>query len=155
MIAASELQLEELITILQVFLIENYPSWLRFNFSRIYHSSFLATDLKEIQKFCNNIIVKHPNLIFESNNFADLPKEALVSIIQGDDLQLEESKIWDHLIKWGIAQNGTLPLNLDDWVDEDFQVLKNTLQQCLPHIRYFQISREKKYIRTNKFLIKS
>src|SRR6185436_1064189 len=36
--------------------------------------------------------------------------------------------------------NKTLPSNFNDWVDKDFQILKNTLQQCLPHIRYFQIS---------------
>ncbi|RHZ48305.1 hypothetical protein Glove_553g32 [Diversispora epigaea] len=100
------------------------------------------TDFKALQNFCDDIIAKHPSLIFESNDFNTLPEAALVSIIQRDDLQLEESKIWDYLIQWGTTQNKTLPSNFNDWIEKDFQILRNTLQQCLPHIRYFQISNE-------------
>ncbi|RHZ48303.1 hypothetical protein Glove_553g34 [Diversispora epigaea] len=100
------------------------------------------TDFKALQNFCDDIIAKHPNLIFESNDFNTLPEAALVSIIQRDDLQLEESKIWDYVIQWGTAQSKTLTSNFNDWIEKDFQILRNTLQQCLPHIRYFQISNE-------------
>ncbi|RHZ46890.1 hypothetical protein Glove_606g122 [Diversispora epigaea] len=141
LMTANEFQLEELITGLQDFLIENQSSWLKLNFSKIYNSCFL-TQFKALQTFCNDIIAKHPNLIFESEDFTTLPEAALMSIIQRDDLQLEESKIWDYLIKWGISRNETLPLNLDDWIEKDFQILKNTLQQYLPYIRFFQISSE-------------
>ncbi|RHZ89663.1 hypothetical protein Glove_13g271 [Diversispora epigaea] len=139
---ANEFQLAELMTRLQTFLIENQSSWLKLNFSKIYNSSFQTNNLKALQNYCNDIIAKHPNLIFESTDFNTLPEAALVSIIQRDDLQLEEPKIWDYVIQWGISQNKTLPSNIDDWIDKDFQILKNTLQQCLPHIRYFQISSE-------------
>ncbi|RHZ71341.1 hypothetical protein Glove_259g18 [Diversispora epigaea] len=136
---ANQFLLEELVETLQTFLIENHPSWLKLNFSKIYNSSF-QTDFKALQNYCNDIIAKHPNLIFESTDFNSLPEAALVSIIQREDLQLEESKIWDYMIQWGTAQNKILPSNLDDWIDKDFRILKNSLQQCLPHIRYFQIS---------------
>ncbi|RHZ76387.1 hypothetical protein Glove_198g107 [Diversispora epigaea] len=139
LMTANQFQLEELVLRLQTFLIENHPSWLKLNFSKIYNSSFQA-DFKGLQNYCNDIIAKYPNLIFESTDFNTLPEAALVSIIQREDLQLEESKIWDYVIQWGISQNKTLPSNIDDWIDKDFQILKNTLQQCLPHIRYFQIS---------------
>ncbi|RHZ85553.1 hypothetical protein Glove_64g84 [Diversispora epigaea] len=141
MITAKKFQLEELVARLQTFLIENHSSWLKLNFSKIYNSSF-QTDFTALQNFCNDMIVKHPNLIFESKDFNTLPEAALVSIIQKDNLQLEESKVWDYVIQWGIAQNKNLPLNLDDWIEKDFQILKCTLQNCLPHIRYFQISNE-------------
>ena len=110
-------------TRLQTFLIENQSSWLKLNFSKIYNLSF-RTHFKALQNYYNDIIAKHPNLIFESNDFNTLPEAALVSIIQRDDLQLEESKIWDYVIQWGISQNKTLPSNLDDWIDKDFQILK-------------------------------
>ncbi|RHZ84607.1 hypothetical protein Glove_79g67 [Diversispora epigaea] len=139
LMTANQFQLEELVTRLQTFLIENHPSWLKLNFSKIYNLSF-QTDFKALQNFCDGIIAKRPNLIFESTDFNTLPEAALVSIIQRDDLQLEESKIWDYVIQWGTSQNKTLPSNFNDWIDKDFQILKNTLQQCLPHIRYFQIS---------------
>ncbi|RHZ84609.1 hypothetical protein Glove_79g58 [Diversispora epigaea] len=139
LMTANQFQLEELVASLQTFLIENHPSWLKLNFSKIYNLSF-KIDFKALQNFCDEIIAKHPNLIFESTEFNTLPEAALVSIIQRDDLQLEESKIWDYVIQWGTAQNKTLPSDFNDWIDKDFQILKNTLQQCLPHIRYFQIS---------------
>ncbi|RHZ81827.1 hypothetical protein Glove_117g239 [Diversispora epigaea] len=141
LVTANQFQLEELVARLQTFLIENHPSWLKLNFSKIYNSSF-QTHFEALQNYCNDIIAKHPNLIFESNDFTTLPEAALVSIIQREDLQLEESKIWDYIIQWGIAQNKTLPSNLNDWIDRDFQILKNSLQQCLPHIRYFQFSND-------------
>ncbi|RHZ48301.1 hypothetical protein Glove_553g36 [Diversispora epigaea] len=141
LMTANQFQLEELVERLQTFLIENHPSWLKLNFSKIYNLSF-QTDFKALQNFCDDIIAKHPNLIFESNDFNTLPEAALVSIIQRDDLQLEESKIWDYIIQWGTTQNKTLPSNFNDWIEKDFQNLKNTLQQCLPHIRYFQFSNE-------------
>ncbi|RHZ89546.1 hypothetical protein Glove_13g254 [Diversispora epigaea] len=136
LMTANEFQLKELMTRLQTFLIENQSSWLKLNFSKIYNSSFQTNNLKALQNYCNDIIAKHPNLIFESTDFNTLPEAALVSIIQRDDLQLEEPKIWDYVIQWGISQNKIV----DD--GNDFQILKNTLQLCLPHIRYFQISGE-------------
>ncbi|RHZ71360.1 hypothetical protein Glove_259g26 [Diversispora epigaea] len=139
LMTANQFLLEELVETLQTFLIENHPSWLKLNFSKIYNSSF-QTDFKVLQNYYNDIIAKYPNLIFESTDFNTLPEAALVSIIQREDLQLEESKIWDYVIQWGTAHNKILPSNLDDWIDKDFQILKNSLQQCLPHIRYFQIS---------------
>ncbi|RHZ81595.1 hypothetical protein Glove_117g221 [Diversispora epigaea] len=92
LVTANQFQLEELVARLQTFLIENHPSWLKLNFSKIYNS-----------------------------------KAALVSIIQREDLQLEESKVWNYVIQWGAAQNKTLPSNLDDWNEKDFQILKNTI----------------------------
>ncbi|RHZ81866.1 hypothetical protein Glove_117g201 [Diversispora epigaea] len=142
LMTVNEFQFEELVIRLQTFLIENHPSWLKLNFFKIYHSSFQTNKFKALQNFCNDIIAQHPNMIFESNDFNTLPEAALVSIIQRDDLQLEESKVWDYVIQWGTTQNINLPLNLDDWIKKDFQILKNTLQQCLPHIRYFQFSNE-------------
>ncbi|RHZ48321.1 hypothetical protein Glove_553g17 [Diversispora epigaea] len=141
LMAANQFLLEKLVARLQTFLIENYSSWLKLNFSKIYCLGF-QIKFTALQNFCNDIIVKHPDLIFESNDFDTLPEAALVSIIQRDDLQLEEPKVWDYVIQWGTAQNKDLPSNLNDWTEKDFQILKNTLQQCLPHIRYFQFSNE-------------
>ncbi|RIB16238.1 hypothetical protein C2G38_1526351 [Gigaspora rosea] len=66
----------------------------------------------------------------------------LIFILKLDNLQMDEGKIWDYIINWGIAQNPSLPLNPDQWSDEHFLALKSSLQNCLPLIRYFQISGE-------------
>ncbi|RHZ70837.1 hypothetical protein Glove_266g7 [Diversispora epigaea] len=141
MLAADEFELDELSNKLETLLIETKGSWLRTHFSFIYHSIFNRhDDFKKLKNFCNDIVVKYPNLIFDSNDFTSLKESALISLIKRNDLQIEEIKIWDYVIKWGIAQTSTLPTNLDDWTKENFLTLKTTLQQCLPHIRYFHLS---------------
>ncbi|RIB13675.1 hypothetical protein C2G38_2197190 [Gigaspora rosea] len=142
LIASNEFHLEELIKHVQSFLIENNAPWLRLNFSHVYQISFKDENLKDLQQFYANIIAKHPSIIFDSNEFLDLSDNILIFILKLDDLQMDEGKIWDYTIKWGIAQNPSLPSNRDRWSDEHFLVLKNTLQNCLPLIRYFHISGE-------------
>ncbi|RHZ89813.1 hypothetical protein Glove_9g169 [Diversispora epigaea] len=92
-----------------------------------------------LENFCNNTVAKYPNLIFDSGDFTSLQESALVSLLKRDDIQMEEGKIWEYTIKWGISQNPTLPTDLEEWNKDNFLTLKNTLQQCLPHIRYFHI----------------
>ncbi|RHZ67580.1 hypothetical protein Glove_300g73 [Diversispora epigaea] len=142
MVNANELELEELSVKLESYLIESKSSWLRTHFSLIYHSIFDSNEFKGLKKFYNDIIAKHPNLIFESEDFTLLQETALISILKRDDLKVEEIKIWDYVIKWGIAQNPTLPTNSEEWSKENFEALKITLQHCLPFIRYFHIPGE-------------
>ncbi|RHZ75167.1 hypothetical protein Glove_217g57 [Diversispora epigaea] len=140
MIVANKLEFGELSEKLENHLIESKASWLRTHFTFVYHSVFKHNKFQNLEKFCNDIIVKHPSIIFESAEFTSLHESSLVSILKRDDLQMEESKIWDYLIKWGTAQTPTLPKKLEEWSDENFNTSKATLQQCLPLVRYFHIS---------------
>ncbi|RHZ83802.1 hypothetical protein Glove_87g235 [Diversispora epigaea] len=142
MVNANELELKELSIKLESYLIESKASWLKTHFSFVYRSIFDSSEFKGLKNFYNDIIVKYPNLIFESEDFTSLQETALISILKRDDLKFEEIKIWDYVIKWGIAQNPTLPADSKEWTNENFEALKITLQQCLPLIRYFQISIE-------------
>ncbi|RHZ44233.1 hypothetical protein Glove_750g38 [Diversispora epigaea] len=139
MVAANELKFEELSEKLENYLIES-KAWLKTHFTFVYHSIFKNNAFKNLEKFYNDIITKYPNLIFESAGFTSLHESALVSILKRDDLQMKESEIWNYVIKWGTAQNPALPEKLEEWSDENFTNLKTTLQQCLPLIRYFQIT---------------
>ncbi|RHZ86467.1 hypothetical protein Glove_50g55 [Diversispora epigaea] len=140
MLAANEFELDELTNKLETHLIDTKASWLKTYFSLIYRIIFSENNFKNLENYCNDIITKHPSLIFENSDFASLPESALISLLKRDELQMEEVKIWDYVIKWGIAQNPTLPVNLEEWSKENFLTLKITLQQCLPLIRYFHIS---------------
>ncbi|RHZ73582.1 hypothetical protein Glove_230g70 [Diversispora epigaea] len=140
MIVANELEFGELSQKLENHFIESKASWLRTYFTFVYHSIFKHNKFQNLEKFCNDIIIKHPSIIFESVEFTSLHESALVSILERDDLQMKESEIWDYVIKWGTAQNPTLPKKLEEWSDENFMTLKATLQRCLPLVRYFHIS---------------
>ncbi|RIB16232.1 hypothetical protein C2G38_2190500 [Gigaspora rosea] len=142
LLASNEFGLEELIKHIQLFLLENNSSWLRLNFSRVCRTSLKDDNLKNLQQFCANIVAKHPSIIFDSDEFLTLPENILIFILKLDNLQMDEGKIWDYIINWGIAQNPSLPLNPDQWSDEHFLTLKSSLQNFLPLIRYFQISGE-------------
>ncbi|RHZ72482.1 hypothetical protein Glove_242g35 [Diversispora epigaea] len=142
MLEASKFELEELSKKLETILIEDKASWLKSHFSLVYHTIFINNNFKDLENFCNDIVAKYPNLIFDAEDFTSLQESALVSLLKRDDLQMEETKIWEYTIKWGIAQNPTLPIDLDDWNKDNFLTLKTTLQHCLPYIRYFHISNE-------------
>ncbi|RHZ72891.1 hypothetical protein Glove_236g56 [Diversispora epigaea] len=142
LIASNELELDELIEHLQTNFVNNNASWLRLNFAQVYRTSYQVKSFKIIRDFCDDIIAKYPNTIFESENFYTLPEDTLISILKKDDLQLEEGKIWEYVIEWGKAKNPTLPTNLDKWTSDNFLSLKKVLKECLPHIRYFSFSNE-------------
>ncbi|RHZ85552.1 hypothetical protein Glove_64g42 [Diversispora epigaea] len=141
MVNANELEITELSRKLESYLIESKASWLT-HFSLAYHSIFDSNEFKDLKNFYNDIIAKYPNLIFESEGFTSLKESALISILKRDDLKVEEIKIWDYVIKWGIAQNPILPADSKEWSKENFKALKITLGQCLPLIRYFHIPGE-------------
>ncbi|RHZ88276.1 hypothetical protein Glove_24g71 [Diversispora epigaea] len=140
MVTVNEFEIEELTKKLENHLIETKSSWLKSHFSLVYRSIFNGNNFKDLEKFCNDIVTKYPSLIFDDEDFTSLQEPALISLLKRDDLQLEEVIIWEYVIKWGIAQNSTLPANPKEWNKENFTTLKTTLQRCLPLIRYFHIS---------------
>ncbi|RIB22555.1 hypothetical protein C2G38_2140164 [Gigaspora rosea] len=142
LIALNEFQFTELVERIQPYLIDNYASWLRLKFSRIYQISFDNENFNALQQFCIDILVKHPSMIFNSEDFKTLQENAFIALLKQDDFQMEESEIWDKVILWGKERTQDLPSNLEEWTDENFKSLKATLQHCLPHIRYFQIPSE-------------
>ncbi|RHZ77966.1 hypothetical protein Glove_168g15 [Diversispora epigaea] len=136
MLVADKFELEELANKIETFLIETKASWLRTHCSMVLHNIFDRKKFNDLQNFCSTIT----RLIFESSNFNSFPESALVFLIKREYLQMKEVEIWDYVIKWGIAQNPTLPTNLGEWSKKNIITLKTTLQQCLPYIRYFHLS---------------
>ncbi|RIB23525.1 hypothetical protein C2G38_2139703 [Gigaspora rosea] len=106
--ASNEFGLEELVKVTQQMLIDDKASWLRLNFTRVFKISLMDDNFKPLQQFCANIICKYPNIIFEAEEFTTITEDTLIYILKLNNLQIEEGKIWVHIIRWGIAQNPTL-----------------------------------------------
>ncbi|RIA81506.1 hypothetical protein C1645_810027 [Glomus cerebriforme] len=53
---------------------------------------------------------------------------------------MDEIQIWERVIKWGVAQNPALPSELTNYSKDDFKTLKNSLQQCIPFIRFYNLT---------------
>ena len=142
LVAVNELSLQDLTLHLQSFLIQNKANWMEQNIDLIYKTSFENNSFSELQKYCNDLISKEPNKIFNSSNFSSIPEKLLVSIIQSENLQMSEIQVWENVLKWGLAQNPELPSDPEDFSEEDFNVLKNSLQQCIPFIKFYNLTSE-------------
>ncbi|PKY47599.1 BTB-domain-containing protein [Rhizophagus irregularis] len=136
--AADELRLQELVDHLQKYLIENKSEWMEENFEFTQRISLQSNNFVELQQFCANFIAKSPEQIFKS--LTSISEKFLISLIKRDDLQMKEIEVWEHVLKWGLAQNSTLVSDPNVWSDDDFKTMENTLQHCLPYVRLFSIS---------------
>ncbi|RHZ45408.1 hypothetical protein Glove_680g58 [Diversispora epigaea] len=67
-------------------------------------------------------------------HFASLQESAL---LKRDDLQLEESKIWEYITKWGNFSKSYLPINFEELTKENFFDFENYSKIM---IRYLHIS---------------
>ncbi|GES93500.1 hypothetical protein GLOIN_2v1868421 [Rhizophagus clarus] len=138
--AADVLCLQELVDYLQTYLIENNPKWTEQHFGFIQQISSQSNNLLKLQEFCTNLMAISPVKILESFDFTSLSENFLISLIKRDDLQMNEVEVWERVLKWGLAQNPTLTPDPGTWSDNDFIIMKNTLQQCLPLVRFFSLS---------------
>ena len=64
----------------------------------------------------------------------------MISIIQNKKLQTSEVQVWENVLKWGLAQNPELPSDPVNFSNGNFNTLKNTLQQCIPFIRFYNLT---------------
>ncbi|GBC09333.1 hypothetical protein RclHR1_08780004 [Rhizophagus clarus] len=136
LVAANELELQELVNHLQSFLIQKNTSWIVKNFSLIYQTSLENDSLSELQNYCNELISKKPEKIINSLNFTSIPEKILISLIQNDNLIMNEVQVWNHVLKWGLNQNPGLPSNPESFSEDDISALRNTLKQCIPLIKF-------------------
>ncbi|GES83722.1 carbohydrate-binding module family 13 protein [Rhizophagus clarus] len=140
LVVADELSLQEIIPYIQSFLIKNKTKWMEQNFNLIYQMSFENNSFLNLQKFCKELVSKHPEKIFNSPDFTSISKKGLISLIQHDEIQMSEAQVWDHVLKWGIAQNPGLPSDPSSYSNDDFNTLKDTLKQCITFIKFTKLT---------------
>ncbi|RGB43435.1 hypothetical protein C1646_749829 [Rhizophagus diaphanus] len=55
---------------------------------------------------------------------------------------MNEIQVWEHVLKWRLAQSPELPSDPTNFSKEDFKTLKNNIRQCIPLIRFHNLSSE-------------
>jgi hypothetical protein len=103
----------------------------------IYQASLENNSFLELQKYCTS---NEPDKIFKSLNLSSIPEKLLISIIQNDNLQMSEVQVWENVLKWGLEQNPELSSDPTNLSVDDFNTLKNTLQQIIPFIRFYNLT---------------
>jgi len=167
LIASDELLLSELFEYIQDYLLSTKSDWVKRNVVKVHRTIYPYDGCKRLQSFCLETICKNPLLVFESKDFPSFEEALLLPLLSRDDLQTDEIDIWDHLVQWGLTQmhtstsissasslttvsssnnsNATINVNhtiseIANWTNEDFMELERILHNCIPLIRFFQIS---------------
>src|SRR5436305_10643705 len=93
--ACDELNIDELTEDLQNYLIVEKKEWIEQNLIYTYKISSHHQLFDLLHDYCNKLINKNPTLFLKSNDFTTIEKPLLISILERDDLKLEEIDIWD------------------------------------------------------------
>ncbi|CAB4410595.1 unnamed protein product [Rhizophagus irregularis] len=144
LVASDELLIEELVTFVQKYLIENQTEWLKDNFVKVLHTVYQLESCKKLLDYCLESICEDPEPFFNSSEFPTLEKSIYLELIKRETLLIDEIELWNNLIKWGIAQTSELrgknTTNLNRWNKGDFSALRNTLHPFILQIRFFEIT---------------
>lgn len=151
LVASDELLLNELHETIQDYLLLHKSDWLQQNFALVHKTVFQLESSKGLQEFCLIIICEEPQLIFKAKDFTNLEEETLITLLGRSDMDMEEVVIWDHILEWGIAQNPELTIDISKWKDEDFALLKETLNNLIPYIRFFIMNSAEFYNKVRPF----
>src|SRR5437660_4496137 len=138
--ACDELNIDELIEDLQIYLIVEKKEWIKQNLIYTHKISSYHQLFNLLHHYCNKLIDENPVLFLKSSDFTTIEESMLISILESDNLESEEIDIWDCVIKWGIGQNEELTKDISEWKKEDFIKLKNIIKDFIPLIGFNQIS---------------
>ncbi|CAG8505298.1 8834_t:CDS:1 [Funneliformis mosseae] len=143
LIAADELALTELIDHIIDYILKKEMFWLRQNLVRIQRIASTHEAFCKLKMTCEEIIQKDSSTFLRSKDIGHLEESILTKLLMSDNLDLKEIEIWNQVIKWGKVKCSLDTEEKDDinnWKTEDFEKLKSSLKDCLPHIRFFLIS---------------
>src|SRR5437763_1041715 len=138
--ACDELNIDELIEDLQNHLIVEEKEWIKQNLVYTHKISSHHQLFNALHNYCNKLINENPLVFLKSDDFMTIEKPMLISILEKDDLKVEEIYIWECVVEWGIGKNEKeLLKDLSEWKNEDFVKLKDTINDFIPLIGFNQI----------------
>ncbi|RIB08708.1 hypothetical protein C2G38_2270389 [Gigaspora rosea] len=94
---ADELLLSDLLDFIQNHLIETKSTWLHSYTSKIYQSALSHNSYSNLREFISITIDVSSELIFKSSNFLTINESLLLSILEHENLDMTENKIWDQI----------------------------------------------------------
>jgi hypothetical protein len=145
--AIDELDFYTLIPCVQEYLIKHQDSFLQENPIEILETVYQHESFTSLWNYCFEKICENPKILFDSNNFTSIKAPLLKLFLGLDYLDLDEIFIWNSLLEWGIAQNPTVSQDITKWSREDITIMKRTLHEFIPLVRFHHIS-------SDDFLIK-
>src|SRR5579871_532924 len=138
LIAVDELNIQQLISYIQEFLIEHQTEFLHQNPTGILETVYQHETFTNLWSFCLEKICEEPKILFNSDKFINLKAQLLELLLKRDDLNMDEIEIWEGLLRWCFAQQ-----NLKDdpagWSKEDITKIERSLYRFVHLIRFYDI----------------
>ena len=99
LIAVDELNIQSLVSHIQEFLIEHQTEFLHHNPTGILETVYQHETFTDLWNFCLEKICDEPTILFNSDKFINLKAPLLELLLKRDDLNLDEIKICEGLLK--------------------------------------------------------
>ncbi|CAG8576566.1 15185_t:CDS:2 [Cetraspora pellucida] len=141
LIALDKLGIQELLTPGQDYLIKNQSGWIRDNFALVYKTSKIQS-LDSLRKYVLGILRQQPRLLLNPRDIKYLEKDVLIWLLKKEDVQMTELELWQNVISWGITQNPSLGPKISSWTSEEMNLFGETINPCIPLIRFEHISND-------------
>src|SRR5438128_9306935 len=137
---ASKFRLDDLVTAIENYRITQQEKWIQQNIFTLYKCALSTDSLIGLLDYCHQIMVSQPDIILKSNDIRNLPKEILITLLKNDELNIDEGELWLSVVQWGIEQVPGLINNPKSWSYNEFTIVKSIISDCIPQIRFFNIS---------------
>ncbi|CAG8572116.1 2179_t:CDS:2, partial [Paraglomus brasilianum] len=148
--ACTRFSLLLLIASIQTILVNHQSSYLLSHFSQIDALSTTNKNFSILRRYCQHTVKRHPTAIMKSEEFVRLSEDMLIKILKSDKLTMDETEIWEYVLRWATAQEPVL-LMVSSWSAKEYELLKDTLKNIIPHLRFFQMPSKQFLIRSRLF----
>ncbi|RIA80316.1 hypothetical protein C1645_810494 [Glomus cerebriforme] len=145
LVATEELGLNTLCDYIQEFLIENQEELLQNDTVGILEFAFQHETFTKLKDHCLETICQNPDILFGTDKILSLPVHILESLLEREDLVLDEIDIWNDLITWAHAQQPTVNKDPSEWTKDDVTLMENTLLRMIHLIRFHDIPSKEYY----------
>ena len=141
---ANKLGLNTFCTAIGDYLIKQHEQWIKQNILTVYNYAASTNSLQRLVDYCSQLMLSSPDIILKSNNMADLPKATFINLLKSDELNMDEGDVWMSAVQWAVNQISGLTItdNPINWSATDVNTVKDIIAECIPHIRFFNISSE-------------
>ncbi|GBB89306.1 hypothetical protein RclHR1_00160022 [Rhizophagus clarus] len=95
-----------------------------------------------LRDFCLETLCAEPLILIGTDQFKLLSEEVLIQLLKRDDLSLRGISIWDNILLWCFGKNPTLVKDVNEWTRDDTDLMKNTIGNLIPLIKFHDISAE-------------
>ncbi|GBB89315.1 hypothetical protein RclHR1_00160031 [Rhizophagus clarus] len=109
LIAVDELNIQQLISYIQEYLNEHQTEFLHQNPTGILEAVVYQHEtFTDLWNFCLKKICEDPKILFNSDRSVNLQTSLSKVLLKQDDLNMEEIKIWENLLKWCFAKQNMI-----------------------------------------------